>query len=338
MTTFNLENGISVVIPFFNEGINTSKSVEAIIEAASQISVPFEIIAVDDGSTDGISKVNLPPETIYIRKPHSGRLQTRLRGLEEAKYEQVLFIDARVRIEKASLKNLQFLIEQNPGTRFWNGYVTLNNPSPFSTIWETLVGVGWKRISPHETTKYGLGDFDRFPKGTGFFLALKSDWIEAFSKVKNSDESSIPISDDTKILRNFAKKDYIWISGRVSASYVGRTSFRSFLKNCFYRGQTFVDSYWDSPTIFGKLVKASFPTGVGLMAVSIFIGGVKGGIFLILGSVEVGAASIFLYSLKTWKSFPRALKESLAAIPLLLLFGTGFARAYVLGFRSRWNS
>jgi glycosyltransferase involved in cell wall biosynthesis len=338
MAPVDLKKGLSIVIPFYNEGSNTSKSVEAILEAGAQASFPFEVIAVDDGSTDNFSQNNLPEKTIYIKKNHSGRLETRMKGIDAAKFQNVLFIDARVWLERDSLENLNLLIEENPNSRFWNGHVMLTSKSPINTIWETLVGVGWKRIARNETTRYGLSDFDRYPKGTGFFLANKSDWLEAFAKIQKNDNSNLPISDDTKLLREFAKKDEIWISGKVSAKYSGRSTLRGFLKNSYYRGQTFVDSYWKSPTVFGKLVKSSLPLGIGLACASVFLEGVKGGILLGFGFVLLSSASFFLYSLKSWKSFSRACKESALIIPLLLIFSAGFVKAYVLGFRSRLNS
>jgi glycosyltransferase involved in cell wall biosynthesis len=338
MATLDLQNGLSIVIPFYNEGQNTSKSIEAILEGAKEISFPYEVIAVDDGSTDGIFQENLPKETLYIKKIHTGRLETRLKGLEAAKFQNVLFIDARVWVERVSFKNLNLLIHQNPKSRFWNGHVVLNSTSPLNTIWETLVGVGWKRIAPNETTKYGVNDFDRYPKGTGFFLALKSDWLEAFTKIQKTENSRLPISDDTKLIREFAQKDEIWISGKVSARYFGRTSLKGFLKNSYYRGQTFVDSYWGSTAIFGKLVRSSIPAGLFFIITSLLIAGIKGAIFLAASVVTLCIASLFLYSFKCWKSLPRAVKESIVAIPLLFFFGIGFVRAYVLGFRSRLNS
>jgi glycosyltransferase involved in cell wall biosynthesis len=338
MTTLDLKQGLSIVIPFYNEGSNTRKSIEAIFEASASAMFPFEVIAVDDGSTDNFSQNNLPEKTIFIKKNHSGRLETRLRGMDAAKFQNVLFIDARVWVDRDSLINLQLLIEENPESRFWNGHVLLNSTSPINTIWETLVGVGWKRIARNETTKYGLSDFDRYPKGTGFFLANKSDWLEAFAKIQKNDNSNVPISDDTRLLREFAKKDEIWLSGKVSAKYFGRATFRGFLKNSYYRGQTFVDSYWKSPTVFGKLVRSSLPLGIGLASASVFLEGVKGGILLGFSIVLLSSASFFLYSLKSWKSYSRACKESALIIPLLLIFGAGFVKAYLLGFRSRLNS
>ena len=166
MPTLDLTNGLSIVIPFYNEGDNTVKAAKAAEEALAKIKLPFEILVVDDGSTDGANKRDFPESVIYIRKNHSGRVDTRLTGLKESRYENVLFVDARVWLHAESLANLISEIEKNPNSAFWNGHLVMNHLSPLSSIWETLVGVGWKRISENETVKFGIEEFDRFPKGT----------------------------------------------------------------------------------------------------------------------------------------------------------------------------
>jgi glycosyltransferase involved in cell wall biosynthesis len=79
--TLDLTNGLSVVIPFYNEGDNTVKAAKAAEDALAKTKLPFEILVVDDGSTDGADKNDFPGCTIYIRKDHSGRVDTRLTGL-----------------------------------------------------------------------------------------------------------------------------------------------------------------------------------------------------------------------------------------------------------------
>ena len=338
MPTLDLTNGISVVIPFYNEGANTLKASQAIHKALSESGLQFQILVVDDGSTDGISRRDFTEDITYIQKKHSGRIETRLTGLREAKYQNVLFIDARVWVEEKSMVSLLEEIEKNPTSRFWNGRVVLKYSSALASIWETLVGIGWRRISENETVKFDIKNFDRFPKGTGFFLASKNDWLHAFDKLKGLENSKLPVSDDTKLLREFARIGEIWVSGRVSAQYVSRESFSAFSKNCVYRGQTFVDSYWHSPTIFGKLVRWLFPLTIFLIALTSLITGLIGLVILTIG-ISFSTIGIFLlFSLKSWKSFPRAIKESLVIIPLIGFFAFGFAKSYVLGFQSRQNS
>ena len=338
MAILDLSRGLSVVIPFFNEGSNTVRATKAVKSALGMINHPFEIIVVDDGSTDEITGSSFSEEIRYIRKEHSGRIETRLRGLQEAKYPYVLFIDARVWINEESLINLNHLIQQYPDSRFWNGHVVLNPTSPLSSIWETLVGVGWRRISRFETVKFGIEEFDDFPKGTGFFLASKGDWINAFSKIANSKSSKVQISDDTKLLREFARTSDIWISGQVSALYNSRDSINSFVQNCFYRGQTFVDSYWESPTRFGRLVRWSFPISIVLLAISAIQDLWFGPLGMVIAFLLICMGLLFIYSFKEWRSVKRAFRETVVLPALILFFGFGFVRAYVLGFQSRRNA
>ena len=338
MPTLDLNNGLSVVIPFYNEGDNTVKAAKAAEKALAKIKLPFEILVVDDGSTDGVNKRDFPESVIYIRKNHSGRVDTRLTGLKESRYENVLFVDARVWLHAESLASLISEIEKNPNSAFWNGHLVMNHLSPLSSIWETLVGVGWKRISENETVKFGIEEFDRYPKGTGFFLASRTHWLHAFNKLKSVENLKLEISDDTKLLREFAQIGQIWISGKVSAQYVSRTTFKAFSRNCFYRGQTFVDSYWNSPTIFGKLVRWLFPFTISLAVLTFFFSGLTSLFFLVFGSTFFAIGAFFLFSLKSWKNTTRAMKESLTLAPLICFFAAGFAKSYVLGLRLRQNS
>jgi glycosyltransferase involved in cell wall biosynthesis len=339
MENLQLDAGLSIIIPFYNEGQNTRKSVDFALDALEEIGAPWEIIVVNDGSNDGISRTDFPTTVKYLEHEHSGRFKTRYLGLIESKYPNILFIDARVWLDRKSLKNLTILLAENPTSKYWNGYINTNNKElAIVSIWETLVMIGWKRgFSQSETIHFGLAEFDRYPKGTTLFLAPKEDFIEAFQKLESFQQKASPVSDDTKLLRLLSENGDIWINRKFSAEYQPRTTFSKFLRNAFYRGQTFVDSYWESPTIFGKLVKFSLPLGITLLSTSIFFGGLKSGGILAMGTVLLSSACLFLHSFNCWKRLPRACKESAVAIPLLFFFGAGFVKAYLLGFLSRLN-
>lgn len=87
---------ISVVIPLYN----AEKTLEACVNSVlSQSLQPTEILLVDDGSTDGTVEA---AERIckefhsvrLIQQEHAGTSSTRNRGLQEAKSEWVLLLDA----------------------------------------------------------------------------------------------------------------------------------------------------------------------------------------------------------------------------------------------------
>ena len=335
MTHFDLNEGISVIIPFFNEGSNTEKAVQFVLMAAKKVSFPVEIIVVNDGSSDGISSDNFPKPVRYLEIQHVGRLNARHFGLLAAKYDAILFLDARVWVHGSILLKIHELTIENPDSRFWNGYVISQSKSAYASIWESLVRVGWKPIESGVTIRFGKNDFDKYPKGTGMFLAPKADWLEAFEETINEKMKYLEISDDTRILRRFTEKSEIWISDEFSADYIPRTNLQSYVKNGFYRGNTFVDSYWESATIFGKLVKFSVPVGI----TSQLMLGVKAGIqYLVIFDALVFISilvSFYFFSFTKWRNRKRALRETWVLIPLLFSFGLGFLKAYVAGLPVR---
>ena len=338
MKRLDLNDGLSIVMPTFNEGIELTISINAALAALKQCDFPFEIVAVDDGSDDTHPELEQMLNVKYIRKEHSGRIETIVRGIELAKFNNVLVLGARVRLRADSLVNLSKLIESHSNARFWNGMVyLLRTDLPHVSIWETLIKVGWNRgLSSNGVQNYGLKDFDLYPKGSGLFLAAKNDWLDGFHQLNQyALTSKVVISDDTRLIRRFAELSNIWFSKDFAADYKPRTNFKLFLKNGFHRGTTFVDSYWDSQTIFGKLVRWSLPIAISLIVGSFLVGGIKGIAVTALLTLALALAAFFIYCLKSWRSPWRAIKESIVLIPLLMCFGAAFSKAYVFGFQSR---
>lgn len=327
----DLSQGLSIIIPFYNEGENTEKALKCVVAASQRCNFPIDFLVVNDGSTDGYPKAENIKEATLINLNHAGRISTRLVGAQYAQYPNVLFIDARVWMHTESLLNLESLITKNPDSQYWNGFVqSLNLHLPQVSIWETLVRVGWSRIySESKTIHFGLKDFDQYPKGTGMFLAPKSEWIKGLEEVLAIRQSSqVETSDDTVLVRSFATKSDIWLDKSFSADYSPRTNLRAFLRNARYRGQTFVDSYWTSNTIFGVLVKFLPPT---MLAIYLGIGlssGLTSVLVSLIASLTLVEILFFTYSSRLWKDKNRATKEAAALLPMLFNFGFGFASAY----------
>jgi glycosyltransferase involved in cell wall biosynthesis len=340
LTEIDLKQGLSVVIPFYNEAENTEKALKSAIAAASGVSFPVEFILANDGSTDGFPKSGLPRDVVFLNLIHSGRIATRLAGASHAKYSNVLFIDARVWIHEKSLINLDQLLQQFPDARFWNGYVaSLNRNLPQVSIWETLVRVGWSRIhSQDETIHFGIDDFDSYPKGTSIFLAKKENWINGLERLSEIESNSrVAISDDTALIRGFASISDIWIDRGFSADYSPRTNFRAFLKNARYRGQTFVDSYWSSKNVFGWLVKY-LPSSLLLLPIIYLSVGIQTLLIFTLASVVSVGVAFFTFSFKQWKKVSRAFSETIVLFPLMINFGYGYIKAYSFRLGARYNS
>ncbi len=83
---------ISVIIPVYNGEKFISEAIQSVV---NQTLKPFEIIIVDDGSTDSSSKIiNAFPEVSYYFKPNTGLASTLNFGLQKVKGDYIAFLDA----------------------------------------------------------------------------------------------------------------------------------------------------------------------------------------------------------------------------------------------------
>jgi glycosyltransferase involved in cell wall biosynthesis len=330
-----ISKGLSIVIPCFNEGNNLEITIRKILVSCQDIDFPVEVIVSDDASTDNcIERTKAAVNSAllrYILNEHAGRVETIYKGICGARYPNVMVLGSRVQIQQNTLMNLDALNKKYPDAKFWNGLVKiLDNGNPLVSIWQTLVFVGWgEYLRNPTTTSFGQDCFDRFPKGSGFFITSKNLWLSGFDRLRDyASTQKIAISDDTRLIRDFAAIDDIWISPEIEAFYQPRTSWKPFIKNGFYRGTTFVDSYWDSNSVFGKLVKCLSPILTAFYFGIGFYGGLSVLLITFLLSFALVGVVYFNYSRKLWRNTKRALKETIVLLPLIISFGFGFASAY----------
>jgi hypothetical protein len=83
---------ISVIVPAYN----AAQTLRTTLSSLSAQDVPFELIVIDDGSTDGTRQLCEEefPSAIIISQPNAGVSAARNRGLALAKYDLVQFVDA----------------------------------------------------------------------------------------------------------------------------------------------------------------------------------------------------------------------------------------------------
>lgn len=85
---------VSVVIPLYNKEPHISHTLNSVLNQTSQ---EFEIIIIDDGSTDKSAEVVnsfTDPRIRLIKQKNAGVSAARNRGIEEAKADLIAFLDA----------------------------------------------------------------------------------------------------------------------------------------------------------------------------------------------------------------------------------------------------
>src|SRR6266404_2121031 len=92
---------ISFIIPAYNEEHELSKTLAAIRTAASGTAQPYEIIVVDDASTDATPEIALRAGAKVIAINRRQIASARNAGARVAQGEYLFFIDADTRIERA---------------------------------------------------------------------------------------------------------------------------------------------------------------------------------------------------------------------------------------------
>lgn len=126
---------ISVVIPLYNKEKQIASTLSTVLSQSYQ---DFEIVIVDDGSTDGSVEEVHKIKDVRIRLIHqanAGVSAARNKGIEEARGEYVAFLDADDEWKSDHLENLIDLIRQYPQCRAWaSSYVNNINGADYNII------------------------------------------------------------------------------------------------------------------------------------------------------------------------------------------------------------
>jgi GT2 family glycosyltransferase len=246
-------DALSVVIPVYNEASWIRVCLTELVASAAEAGLPVDVVVVDDGSTDRTPEVlaELAAEhgIRVVTQPNAGRLAARSTGLAQVREEWILLLDSRVVIDRDALSWLRKAIAEHPERTVWCGHVDVETDGNlFAAFWSGLVKIGWRRyMSDPRLVSFGTEEFDAYPKGTGCLLLRRPLLEEATQGFRSLYDNADLASDDTRLLRHVAARTRIWLSPDFRFRYHGKQGGRAFLKQCYFRGTTFVDGYLGQP-------------------------------------------------------------------------------------------
>ncbi len=100
---------ISIFFPCYNEELNIKPTIEAATKTISKIAKRYELIIINDGSTDGTEKIakDIAKNDVHIRvvsHPYNLGYGAALKtGIKESKYDWVFFTDGDLQFDLSEL-------------------------------------------------------------------------------------------------------------------------------------------------------------------------------------------------------------------------------------------
>jgi glycosyltransferase involved in cell wall biosynthesis len=263
---------LSIVMPVFNEAAQLPQTIEALLASVDGSGFDVELLLVDDGSTDDSAAVSMGavagrlPLRI-LRQPNRGRFEARRAGLNAATCDSVLLLDGRVQLDPGALAFVRERLEA--GADVWTGHVDIEaDGNVYATFWKLIADLAWRDYfdAPRETS-FGAEEFDRFPKGTGCFVAPRQLLVDALASFRSRYADLRHANDDTPLLRWIAEKRPINISPRFRATYRPRMTMQAFVRHSAHRGLVFVDGHGRRESRFFPAFVAFYPASL-LLAVA----------------------------------------------------------------------
>ena len=138
---------LSVILPTFNEAANIATLIDRLNNILKPLDFPFEIIVIDDNSTDGTGKAiqkNFPNIHLVVRTTEAGLASAIRRGIEEAQGEFCVWMDSDLSMPPNLipyfLKHLDEGADFVLGSRYckgggMKGSAGKGNPQIFGKLW-----------------------------------------------------------------------------------------------------------------------------------------------------------------------------------------------------------
>jgi glycosyltransferase involved in cell wall biosynthesis len=252
----------SIIIPSYN----CSAQLERLLSILDRLEYPrqnFEILVVDDGSSDDTVLVAEKYKATVVSHPsNQGRVITRESGAKAAKFENLVFIDARLTVETnllAAAQELNYLPLMGVG----------GSDKYLSIIDRVFYCIRKRVYRPYEPQHLYNKElwlkpeaFNGRPKGTGLLIIDRKMFLECALEDKSQD-----VNDDTRLLRRIVESKPILRHTNLTFFYEHRQDWQELLRHTFFRGPKFLD-YYLSPG--GPLFWPYCAGLVGLVAYFIF--------------------------------------------------------------------
>ena len=323
---------LSIVLPVYNEvAEELDRTLAALGEALRRSAWHDpEVVIIDDGSDSPVDARSLDGVRITVlRQANGGRFEARRAGIVAARGDYVLLLDARVTLEPNALRWVQGQVGH--GARAWNGHCLMANPhSPYARFWNVLTYSAFRDyLDDPKTTSFTLADYDRYPKGTGHFLAPRDWLLDAIAGFESRYRDSRFSSDDTHLLRSIAARDRIYISPEFASLYRNREALTPFIKHALHRGTTFYDGFARPGARFMPAVAAAFPLSLGGILLAMRRPGIA---LLTAAAMSVTGAG---FAVVRGRPRDEALSFGSLVVPFSVAFSAGIWRGAWLAIRAR---
>ena len=172
---------ISIIIPTYNEEKNIS---DCVLSLKQQSEKDFEIIVVDDGSTDSTIQILKGLDVKVLEQKHEGPGIARNFGAKVAKGKILVFLDADMTYDSKFLKNLVRPIEENKAKGTFSKEEYISN---WKNIWARCWNIN-ENLPPEKRHPLDYPDHQKV-----FRAILKSEFdkVHGFSKGGYTDDYTL---------------------------------------------------------------------------------------------------------------------------------------------------
>ncbi len=193
----------SIIIPTYNRATLIGKAITSVLQ---QTFIDFELLIVDDGSTDDTknSIATYADERVkYVYQPNSERGKARNNGVKQAIGDYVFFLDSDDIIYPNHLEHAFEQIKK------------FNSPAFFHSRYEEVIGTQKKQVSQLNSTKIKSKITRQNVFACQFFLKR-----EVALKFPFSENRNLKIGEDWEVILKIAQRFDLNISNKVTSAIV----------------------------------------------------------------------------------------------------------------------